>query len=230
MSQAIPTPEITVSPVTSKEDFHSMVEVEKKAFKASPVAEVMFPGGPPSAEDGSRSEQSVLSHQKAWSSDPTARYLKACLPNGTIVGYAKWNFFFDSSKPQYPNQNMEVSPHANKEFVDYFLGSFDTARNKAMAGKKHFLMTVLCVHPEYQRLGIGGKLLDWGLKEADKEGLECWIDSSPFGLGLYKKHGWEEVGYLDIDLGRWGGEQGKFARTVHSECSPISFFLLRPVL
>lgn len=63
--------------------------------------------------------------------------------------------------------------------------------------------------------------MEWGLQEADREGVECWIDSSPFGLGLYKKFGWKEVGYLDVDLGRWGGEAGKVRRTVHMVRSPV---------
>lgn len=31
--------------------------------------------------------------------------------------------------------------------------------------------------------------MEWGLKKADELGVEMWIDSTPFGLPLYKKHG-----------------------------------------
>ena len=63
-------------------------------------------------------------------------------------------------------------------------------------------------------MGVGNALLESGLREADKEGVDTWIDSSPQGSGLYKKLGWKEVGGIDIDLGRWGGEKGKIRRTV----------------
>lgn len=219
MSQTPHTPDIVVSHVTSKDDFPNMVKVEEQAFTSSPLMTLMFPPSP--KPNRAPSELNIRNHQKAWSTDPTVRYLKATLSDGKIVGMAKWNFFLDPTVPQHPWQ-MELPPNTNQELCEHYFGSLDKARNEAMAGKKHILMAILCVSPEYQRMGIGGKLLEWGLQQADREGVECWIDSSPFGLGLYKKFGWKEVGYLDIELGKWGGEQGKVRRTVHMVRQPRS--------
>lgn len=69
-----------------------------------------------------------------------------------------------------------------------------------MKGEKHFWLQILCVDPEHQRMGIGAKLLEWGVQGADDQGVKCWIEASPFGKGLYKKYGWEEVGLLDVDV------------------------------
>lgn len=215
MSQHVSTNlKIEVTHVTSKDDFLGIVGVEERAFTSSPIMALMFPNSA-SSKTGKPDSLKVHNHQVSWATDLTTRYLKASLPDGTIVGFAKWNFFLENtSEPQHP-WNMELPPNTHKELYEFFFGSLDKARNEAMKGKKHFLMAVLAVMPEYQRMGVGGKLLEWGLQEADREGVECWIDASPFGLGLYKKFGWKEVSYLDVELGKWGGEEGKVRRTVN---------------
>jgi GNAT superfamily N-acetyltransferase len=109
---------------------------------------------------------------------------------------------------------MDFPENANLELCEHYFGLLDDAMNEAMAGKRHFLMAILVVSPEYQRMGVGKALLESGLREADKEQVETWIDSLLQGLGLYKKLGWKEVGNIDIDLGKWGGEKGKIRRIV----------------
>lgn len=143
--------------MTSEDDFPALVEVEEQAFTSSPLMALMFPPSP-SSGDGAPSGLNVRNHQTAWSTDPTTRYLKAKLPNGKIVGMAKWNFFLENcSESQHPWQ-MDLPPNTNRELCKYYFGSLDNARNGAMEGKKHFLMAILCVSPEYQRMGVGGKL------------------------------------------------------------------------
>jgi len=44
-------------------------------------------------------------------------------------------------------------------------------------------------------------LVKWGTDQADKRGLPCFLESSPEGLGLYRKHGFKEVGFFDTDIG-----------------------------
>lgn len=223
MSQTLPqTLEIEVSHVTSKDDFIALAEVEAKAFGPGELTSIMFP---PSSTINEQSEEANFSarfHQKTWSTDPTARYLKAALPGGKIIGLARWRFFLDGLEPPSPwyLETSGLPPNTNQPFCKYFFEALDKARKDAMKGKEHFLLEILCVLPECQRMGVGVKLLEWGLSEADRQGRECWIDASPSGLGLYKKFGWKEVGVLDVDLGRWGGEQGKVARTVHMVRAP----------
>lgn len=59
---------------------------------------------------------------------------------------------------------------------------------------------------KWQRLVVGKKLLERGLEKVDREGVESWIDASPAGKALYENMGWREVGYLKMELGRWGGK------------------------
>ena len=68
------------------------------------------------------------------------------------------------------------------------------------------VMNILAVHPDYQRKGLGGRLLEPVLKQADKEGRKTYIEASKKGIGLYKKLGWVEVDEMLIDTRPHGGD------------------------
>ena len=83
-----------------------------------------------------------------------------------------------------------------------------------MKGKPYLLVQELAVLPEWQRKGVGRRLLGWGLEKADAEGWECWLDASKKGEGLYRKFGFRDVGCVEVELGEWGGEEGIVERAV----------------
>jgi len=194
--------EFTVQHLTSKDDLPGYMAVAGKAFRGwRPMSLMNPPSSTISAEESRAFALEIFS--ETWSSDPTAHFLVAKLPSGEIIGGAKWNFFL-TPEPQFP-WPKRYGPTANAEMEKWYFEQLDKKRNEAMKGKKHVLMATLVVNPEYQRCGVGKALLEWGLKKCDEEGLECWIDATEEGKGLYLKHGWEEVGKLEIDLQRWGG-------------------------
>jgi predicted N-acetyltransferase YhbS len=43
--------------------------------------------------------------------------------------------------------------------------------------------------PEYRRLGVAGMLIGWGTEQADRDNLECFVDSSDKGRIVYEKFG-----------------------------------------
>ena len=53
-------------------------------------------------------------------------------------------------------------------------------------------LEILATHPGYRKLGFGSQLIQWGCDEADKEGLECFLNASKVGKPLYEKHGYVE--------------------------------------
>ena len=64
-------------------------------------------------------------------------------------------------------------------------------------GKKHVYLRRMMVHPDHQRQGIGRKLLQWGLDQADRERLVAWLNGRPSGLKLYLDAGFEIMGPIE---------------------------------
>jgi predicted GNAT family N-acyltransferase len=47
----------------------------------------------------------------------------------------------------------------------------------------------LATDKDYRKQGHGSKIVEWGCAEADKEGLELYLDASKAGQPLYEKFG-----------------------------------------
>ncbi|KZP02103.1 hypothetical protein FIBSPDRAFT_663110, partial [Athelia psychrophila] len=58
--------------------------------------------------------------------------------------------------------------------------------------------------PSHARRGVGGLLLESGLKEADAAGLPVFVMAYPHGVGLYQKHGFELLGTVEADNAKLG--------------------------
>jgi GNAT superfamily N-acetyltransferase len=88
---------------------------------------------------------------------------------------------------------------------------------KAIRGKKHvcvyshhsfndseFLILTdlrrMIVHPDYQRRGIGQKLVEWGVKLADQEKIVGWLWARPAGFKLYERNGWKVVDAVPFNV------------------------------
>ncbi|KAE9364463.1 hypothetical protein N431DRAFT_489024 [Stipitochalara longipes BDJ] len=213
---AVPPLDFTIAPVTSESDFLPLAIVEEAAFVGP--QETLFFGTP-----GPHTPSIVASRQtNVFRTDPTALYFKASLPSGQIIGMAKWNLF-KSAGPHFPWPTSGFASDANLELLDWFFGSLDEKRNAFMDQREgvkergYLYMAILGVDPKFQRMGVGKKLLEWGLEKADREGIECWIEASPAGKPLYEKFGWREVGFTDVELKKWGwkGEdEDEVTRTV----------------
>lgn len=65
---------------------------------------------------------------------------------------------------------------------------------------------MLATNPEYQRKGLGKRLLAYGCEIADNEGARVYLESSKVAQPLYVSMGFAEVGDFEIDLEKFGGE------------------------
>lgn len=62
---------------------------------------------------------------------------------------------------------------------------------------------MLGVREEYQNYGIGATLIKWGTDQADRDGLETYLDGSEIGQPYYKRrHGFNQEKDVDIPE-RW---------------------------
>lgn len=67
------------------------------------------------------------------------------------------------------------------------------------------VLGLLCVHPDYQRQGVGQALVRWGLQQSANLGLTVHLESSSKGLPLYQTLGFEAVKTVVVEPWEWDG-------------------------
>ncbi|KAF2709273.1 hypothetical protein K504DRAFT_467250 [Pleomassaria siparia CBS 279.74] len=63
-----------------------------------------------------------------------------------------------------------------------------------------FVLDICAVDPSFQRRGIAGKLVQFGLEEAKKRGLEATTEASNMGRGVYERVGFWADGDVHYTL------------------------------
>jgi ribosomal protein S18 acetylase RimI-like enzyme len=62
----------------------------------------------------------------------------------------------------------------------------------------------LVVHPYFHHMGVGTKLLAWGVEQAEKVGARMALESTPAGLALYNRFGFKEISVIKADMRQFG--------------------------
>lgn len=73
-------------------------------------------------------------------------------------------------------------------------------------GNNQLNLMILATHPEYRRMGAASMLMKWGLDRAAEDGAALTLFSSPMGLPLYTKLGFDSLTVIEI---RVEGEKEK---------------------
>ena len=58
-------------------------------------------------------------------------------------------------------------------------------------------LEIVATDPAYQGKGAGSQMMRWGLKQADEQGMEAYLEASPEAVPLYKSLGFREAGRTD---------------------------------
>ena len=68
-------------------------------------------------------------------------------------------------------------------------------------------LNVVVVDPLAQGKGVGRALIDYGMQKADASdpSLPCWLEASAAGVPIYKRLGFRQVEWVEIDV---DGPQG----------------------
>ena len=202
--------DVVVTPVTDPADFERLAEVEDLAFGNDNIVQLLFPAGHGGETLAARGDK----HRQSQKEDPTNYYVKATsTATGEIVAWVKYHLFDDLEREHIPYPK-ELPPGTNVPLLEATFIKLKARRDEKMAGKQYGYVLILVVVPEWQRKGVGRKLLQGYLDSMDKRGWESWIDASPAGLGLYEKLGWEQLWGVTVDLGDFGGEKGQTDTTV----------------
>ncbi len=64
----------------------------------------------------------------------------------------------------------------------------------------------LSVDMQYQRQGLGGRMMEWGIEELERKHLPSVIIATEAGYGLYLKYGYTLQETWHVDLSKWGGK------------------------
>jgi GNAT superfamily N-acetyltransferase len=70
-------------------------------------------------------------------------------------------------------------------------------------GTKCMFICTLSVDPNYASQGIGSALMEWGTRIADEDKIFCWVHASDGSHMFYKKHGFEKISELTVDLDKF---------------------------
>ncbi|KAJ5280179.1 hypothetical protein N7478_005551 [Penicillium angulare] len=138
---------------------------------------------------------------------------------GGIVGYARWILPESHSGSWLEAQIPDVTAEESRAFAaDYNKADWTTRNdmpgiddplhkmmNKHRPEKPHINLDYLAVNPEYWRQGIGSRLVESGIEQANKLGLEIFLVAmGTSALGMYKKLGFEFLDQDIQDLNPWG--------------------------
>lgn len=67
-------------------------------------------------------------------------------------------------------------------------------------GTRCRILNAIAVSPATQGQGAGSALIRWGTTRADEDGVFCWVHASEAGFPVFAKHGFTELGRLEVDL------------------------------
>ena len=133
------------------------------------------------------------------------RYIQVLDPaTGDVMGGVKWTFF--KSAPTRPDRVDvtwidDATPQGKfeREFTQASFDEFYGRRVKFM-NCPHALLYIVFTTPKYERRGVAGALVRWGMEKADKEGWPCFTEASPRGTPLYARMGFNTRETLSL---RW---------------------------
>jgi len=213
-----------IAPVETEDDLRGANRCASEAFGRQTndgVWQLMNPGW--DNEAGQEANAQVLI--KRWKSTTTNKYskpntifLKATLPDAkkdgerTVVGMATWtqlSYVEGYGDPFTGDMTAELAKleASDSRFADQMFKSLWKPRiqylKKVSESDRQppaiFVLDCCAVDPAFQRRGIAGKLVEWGLEEAKRRGnLECTTEGSAMGRAVYRKLGFKDEGVGDI--------------------------------
>ncbi|OTB15228.1 hypothetical protein K445DRAFT_115203 [Daldinia sp. EC12] len=187
---------VNVSPLSDEEIPISFQVLSKSFGHDAPFVDIYFPNHdtPSGQEQGSK-------RLTAWKQGSEAStFLKATTRGDQgnqdiIIGLAVWTLMKEPPPAELAKaENVEeVWPdEVDREYMTRLWSDYVVPRSMAIensGGKGVYVLELLAVHPDYQRLGAGTALVEWGTKAADKQGLQAVVEGTPVARRLYEKCG-----------------------------------------
>ncbi|CAG8961277.1 hypothetical protein HYFRA_00013556 [Hymenoscyphus fraxineus] len=90
--------------------------------------------------------------------------------------------------------------------------------------RPHLAVNQTSVHPNHRSRGVGTRLMQWGIDQADKLGLEVFIEASQAGKPLYDKFGM--INLMKIEICPEKKNPGYQWKNFMHELLPMTFYCL----
>ncbi|KAI0536539.1 hypothetical protein GGR58DRAFT_475084 [Xylaria digitata] len=143
----------------------------------------------------------------------SSTFLKAAINNSVgeelIIGLAVWTHMKDPPPAELKDTEdvEQVWPDdEDREFMARLWRDYVKPRTRAVqdSGEKGvYVLELLAVHPDHQRLGAGRALVEWGTRAADRLGIKAVVEGTPAGRRLYEKCGLAvEIEEMRFDTGQ----------------------------
>jgi aminocarboxymuconate-semialdehyde decarboxylase len=216
--------EIVISPVETEKDIIEANHCVSEAFgrqTRDAVWQLMNDGWETEAGQALNA-QNMIQRWRATTTNkdgkPNTIFLKATLPDPNkqgerkVVGMAIWTQL--SNVPGYGDvftgdmtQALAALNDTDRRFADQMFRSLwkrriEYIKQVSESGRNPpaiFVLDLCAVHPDFQRRGVAGKLVQVGLEEAKQRGnLECTTEGSAMGRAVYRKLGFKDEGAGDI--------------------------------
>ncbi|KFY45626.1 hypothetical protein V494_00880 [Pseudogymnoascus sp. VKM F-4513 (FW-928)] len=204
-------------------DFPAIARLESVVFGETDVGAVGF-GPDRNSEDAMDLRAAILGSPPKLGETVRNMKLVRVGPSGEeeIVGYAGWVICVGRTGSEEEKKRLGTreawavqqdpgaqpfGPGADVRFCTDLFVRADEHMARATAGKDYAKLRMLCVLPECQRMGLGARMLEDGLQEADRRGLQSILGASPYGIGLYRRHGYVDFEAMEFKL--WEYERGK---------------------
>ena len=170
-------------------------------FAENPVNRVIYPKG----ATRSTIKWNIAGDRRGLREDNHAHYL--CVrtgPDNPIMSYALWyEYPMGEDANTDTKENLECPPDSN---ADAFreIDPIGARKRQFLMKKQPFMyLADLVTIPAAKRQGAASLLLKWGMERAKAVGIPCYLQASPEGSSLYKKHGFVEIDRVIIDLRLW---------------------------
>jgi GNAT superfamily N-acetyltransferase len=189
--------------LATESDIHRLMEIQFTAYTNELFH--LATNGPNTAPFRQKAGDRLLQQMRRNRNLHTIKCVKVD-PNTdetSIVGFCEW-FICPHERPEeewtqeHPLLDcMWIEDAAEREKARGHVIPVFEERRRILGGLPHALLMFLCVDPRWQRQGVGEMLVKWGTGRADGLGIPCFLEASPFGYGLYRKCGFEDVEVVD---------------------------------
>ncbi|KAF2140367.1 uncharacterized protein K452DRAFT_230703 [Aplosporella prunicola CBS 121167] len=136
----------------------------------------------------------------AMTHDADAYFLKAVdTDGGQLVAFARW--VRPRAQPQTEASLPPTFPEgANERLFRDFIGELFVRRMQLMGATPHWYLELLATHPAHQRRGAASLLIAAVLDDPANAETAAYVESSPQGVRLYPRHGFEPQGSLVLQI------------------------------